>query len=54
MAANLNSSKLINCVNTTAWILPSWLFDGQNDCWDNSDEQNPQPSSAFVVGKSVK
>ncbi|BET02800.1 low-density lipoprotein receptor [Nesidiocoris tenuis] len=29
-----------NCANTTACILDTWKCDGQNDCWDNSDEEN--------------
>ncbi|KAK6630731.1 hypothetical protein RUM44_002900 [Polyplax serrata] len=35
-----NSGIWIPCNHTTACILNSWICDGQNDCWDNSDEEN--------------
>ena len=37
---DIDGKPSINCLNTTACILPEWICDGRNDCWDNSDEAN--------------
>lgn len=44
--------RLISCANTTACILPEWLCDGENDCWDNSDELVNYLSRQLFISKS--
>lgn len=46
----INKTDLISCANTTACILKEWLCDGENDCWDNSDEESCPPSETPSCG----
>ena len=41
--------ELIQCGKTTNCILPEWLCDGHDDCWDNSDEVGCRKKEAIIT-----
>lgn len=48
--STLGSGRFVQCKNTTACIMESWICDGENDCWDSSDEQNCPDSVTPTCG----